>query len=135
MTPILPVSASEEEVGDEDEDGAWLVNAHFARAAADVPRTDVLSALVLHLRPPLLPFPCLFFTDGARQLLRFGLGPIQPIDARFAVVHLAGVCVSLYDSDGCRALLGGTLPVLPSVGRAQPRRLHMTCSQISLHRT
>ena len=40
---------SEEEVGneDEDEDGAQLVSAHYARAAADVPWTDALSVLVL----------------------------------------------------------------------------------------
>ena len=94
MTPILPVSASEEELGDDDEDVARLVSAHFARAAAEVPRTDLLSAVVLHLQHPLLPFLCLFFTDGARQLFRFGLGPIQPLDVRFAVVHLGGVCIS-----------------------------------------
>jgi hypothetical protein len=38
------------------------------------------------------------------------------------VVHLGGVCVSLHD--GWRALLGGTLPVLPSAGRALPRCHH-----------
>ena len=45
---------SEEEVGDENEneDSARLVSAHYARAAADVPRTDVLSALMHHLSPP-----------------------------------------------------------------------------------
>ena len=44
---------SAEEVGDEEEeDGARLVSAHYAHAAADVPRTDVLSALMLHLGPP-----------------------------------------------------------------------------------
>jgi hypothetical protein len=47
-TPILPVSA----VGDDDEDGAWLESVHYAHAAADVPRTDMLSALMLHLHPP-----------------------------------------------------------------------------------
>ena len=107
---------SEEEVGDEDdeENGSWLVSTHYARAAADVPRTDVLSALMLHVRPPFL---CLSFTDGARQLLGFGLGPIQGFDAWFAVVHLSGVYVSLHD--GWYALLSGTLPVLPSAGRSQ----------------
>ena len=102
-------------MGDEDdeENGSWLVSTHYARAAADVPRT-VLSALMLHLRPPFL---CLSFTDGARQLLGFGLGPIQGFDAWFAVVHLSGVYVSLHD--GWHALLSGTLPVLPSAGRSQ----------------
>jgi hypothetical protein len=87
---------SEEEVRDEEEeeeDGARLVSAHYARAAADVPRTDVLS----NLTSSLLPSPCLSFTDGARQLLGFGLGPIQHFDERFPVVHLGGVCVSLHD--------------------------------------
>ena len=60
------------------------------------------------------------FTDGARQLLGFELGPNQRFDARFAVMHLGGVCVSLHDGWG--ALLGGTLPVLPSADRAQPCR-------------
>jgi hypothetical protein len=49
-TPILPVSAVGDD--DEDEDGARLESAHYAHAAADVPRTDMLSALMLHLRPP-----------------------------------------------------------------------------------
>jgi hypothetical protein len=43
---------SESEVGNEEEGGAQLASAHYARAAADVPRTDALSALMLHLRPP-----------------------------------------------------------------------------------
>ena len=61
-TPDFSSVCSEEEVGDEgeEEDGALLVSAHYACAAADVPRTDVLSALVHHLRPSLLPSPCVF---------------------------------------------------------------------------
>ena len=43
---------SEEEVRDEDGDGARLASTHCARAAADVPRTGVLSTLMLHLCPP-----------------------------------------------------------------------------------
>ena len=45
---------------------------------------------------------------------------MQRFDAWFAVVHLGGVCVSLHDE--LRILLGGTLPVLLSAGRAKPRR-------------
>jgi hypothetical protein len=93
-----------------------------ARAAADLPRTDVLSALNASLTSSLLPSPCLSFTDGARQLLGFGLGPIQRVDVRFAVVHLGGCACPC--TTGGRTLLGGTWPVLrlPSAGRAQPRR-------------
>jgi hypothetical protein len=60
----------------EEEDGARLVSAHYARAAADVLQTDVLSALMLHLRPPFcLLRVCLSqMTHG--QLFEFGLGPI-----------------------------------------------------------
>ena len=107
---------SEEEVGDDDkeeeEDGAQLVSAHYALAAADAPWcfTDVLP----------FAFSMSVFHRWRTALLGFGLGPIQHVDARFAVVHLGGVCVSL--QDGWRVLLGGTLPVLPSAGgRAQPR--------------
>ena len=91
----------------------------YAGAAADVLRTDVLSDSQASLTSSLLPSPCLSFTDGARQLLGFGLGLVQRVDARLAVVHLGGVCMSLHD--GWRTLLGGTLPVLPSAGRAQRR--------------
>ena len=68
----------------------------------------------------LFPSPCLSFTDGALQLLGFGIGPMQRFDVWFAVVHLGGVCMSLHD-ELC-ILLGGTLPVLLSAGRAKPRR-------------
>ena len=44
----------------------------------------------------------------------------NPAHGRVAVVHSGGVRVSLHD--GWRALLGETLPVLVSAGRAQPRR-------------
>ena len=81
----------EEGVGDEDEDedvdSARLVSAQYARAVADVPRTDVLSALMLHLCPPSCLLRVCLSKDGARQLLGFGRGPIQHFDARFAVVH------------------------------------------------
>ena len=63
-TPILLVSASEEEVGDEDEDehGTWLVSTHYTRAAPYVPRTYVLPALTSSI----FSSPCLSFTYGAR---------------------------------------------------------------------
>ena len=102
---------------------SWTTTCHFSVSQLNVQRqrgTGFASEIVKSsLTSSLLPSPRLFFTDGARQLLGFGLGPIQCFDARFAVVHLGGVCVSLHD--GWRALLGGTLPLLPSAGRAQPR--------------
>jgi hypothetical protein len=44
---------------EEEEDGAQVTSAHYARAAADVPRTDALSALMLHLTSSVLLSPCL----------------------------------------------------------------------------
>ena len=72
---------------------------------------------MLHLRP-LLRVCLSQITHGSS--LSSGLVQFGSVDARFAVVHLGGVCVSL--NDGWRALFGGTLPVLLSAGRAQPPR-------------
>jgi hypothetical protein len=108
---------SQEEVGDEDEDEG---GAHYTRAAADVPRTDVLFCSHTSLSSSLLPSPCLSFTDGARQLLGFRLGPIRRADARFAVVHLGGVCVSLTPctTGGAPCLLERCLWCRQRVGRS-----------------
>ena len=57
--PSSSGDCSKGKVGNDDEelDGAQLV--HYAHAAADVPRTDALSALILQLRHSVLPSPCL----------------------------------------------------------------------------
>ena len=62
----------------------------YAYAAADVLRTDVLYALMLHLRPP---FCLLCVCPSQMELLGFGLGPIQHTDIWFGGVHLGGVRV------------------------------------------
>ena len=83
---------------DDEEDGAQLVSAQPTLVLLQTFRGLTCFLLsMLHLRPLFLPSPCLSFTDGARQLLGFGLGPIQRVDVRSAVAHLGGVCVLLHD--------------------------------------
>ena len=60
-------------MGDEEEDGTQPVSAQYVRAS----RTDTFSGLMLHLRPPLLPSPCLsqisrgrFLSPGSAMLTR-----------------------------------------------------------------
>ena len=109
-------SVCSEEDEEEEEDGLRLVSAHYARAAADVPWTDVLSALMLRSHPPFcLLNVCLsqmmFGISLSSDLAQFG-----SVDARFAVVHLGGVCVSL--RDGWRALVEHCLYRSQRVGRS-----------------
>ena len=83
---------SEEELGDEEEDeaGARLASAYYARAAADVPWTDVLSAPMLHLCAPFCLLHVCLLQMAHGSSLDSGLAQ-SSVWTRFAVVHLVRV--------------------------------------------